>query len=128
MAKTTKDEIVYHRGGAVKVSTAMRDTMEAEYWAPELRVCSQPPGELPSDTRLHRLQVALLDLRVQVNAPLHGVHVIVCGVSACGALRPAGHPFPHGVVLCRVVLCCALLCRRRCYHKAMVGMSTHGFR
>ena len=38
-AKTTKEETVHHRGCALKVSTAMKDTMEAEHWAPELRVC-----------------------------------------------------------------------------------------
>ena len=31
------------------------------------------------------------------------------------------------VVLCCVVLCCVVLCRRCCYHKAMAGMSTHGY-
>ena len=31
VAKTSKEEIVYNRGCAVKVSTAMKDTMEAEY-------------------------------------------------------------------------------------------------
>ena len=49
----------------------MRDTMEAEDWVPELRVCRQPPGALPSDTRLHRLLVALLGIQVQVVVPLH---------------------------------------------------------
>ena len=39
VAKTTKEETVYHRGYAVKVSTAMKDTMEAEHWVLELRVC-----------------------------------------------------------------------------------------
>ena len=49
----------------------MQDTMEAANWVPELRVCHQPPDTLPSDTRLHRLLVALLGIQVQVNAPLH---------------------------------------------------------
>ena len=71
MAKTTKTETVYHKGFAVKVTTAMKDAMEAENWAPELRVCCQPPDALLSDTRLHRLLVALLGVQVQVNAPLH---------------------------------------------------------
>ena len=31
MAKTTKEETVYHRGYAMNVSTAMKDTMEAEH-------------------------------------------------------------------------------------------------
>ena len=70
VAKTTKDETVYHSGFAVKVTTAMKDPMEAENWAQELRVCCQPPDALPSDTRLHRLVVALLGVQVQVNAPL----------------------------------------------------------
>ena len=39
MAKTTKEETVYHKGCAVKVSDAMKGTMEAEHWALELRVC-----------------------------------------------------------------------------------------
>ena len=60
MAKTTKDETVYHRGCAVKVSAAMRDTMDAEHRAPELRVCYQPPCALPSITWLHPLVLALL--------------------------------------------------------------------
>ena len=55
----------------MKVSTTMKDTMEAEHWVPELRVCYQPPDALPSDTRLHCLLVALLGVRVQENAPLH---------------------------------------------------------
>ena len=59
VAKTTEEETVYHRGCAVKVSTAMKDTIEAEHQAPQLRVCWQPQGALPSDTRLHRLLVAL---------------------------------------------------------------------
>ena len=37
------------------MTTAMKDAMEAKDWAPELRVCRQPPKTLPSDTRLHRL-------------------------------------------------------------------------
>ena len=64
MAKTTKEETVYHRGFAVKVTTAMKDAMEAESWAPELWVCYQPPDALPSDTRLHLLLVALLGVHV----------------------------------------------------------------
>ena len=71
MAKTTRVETVYHRGCAVKVTTAMKDTMEAKDWTPELQVCCQPPNTLPSDTRLHRLLVALLGVQVQVNAPRH---------------------------------------------------------
>ena len=39
VAKTTKEETVYHRGYALRVSTAMKATMETERWAPELRVC-----------------------------------------------------------------------------------------
>ena len=71
LAKTTKTETVYHRGFAVKVATTMKDAMEAENWTPELRVYCQPPDAPPSDTRLHRLLVALLGVQVQVNAPLH---------------------------------------------------------
>ena len=64
-------EAVYHGGYPVKVTTAMTDTMEAKDWVPELRVCCQPSDTLPSDTRLHRLLVALLGIQVQVNAPMH---------------------------------------------------------
>ena len=71
VAKTTRVETVYHRGNAIKVTTAMKDTMEAKDWAPELRVCCQSQNTLPSDTRLHRLLVALLGVQVQANAPLH---------------------------------------------------------
>ena len=45
--------------------------MEAKDGTPELRVCYQPSDTLPSDTRLHRLLVALLGVQVEVNAPLH---------------------------------------------------------
>ena len=61
----------YHRGQPLRVTAAMQDTMEIAGWAPELRVCQQPPGTLPSDRRLHRLLVALLGIQVQVDAPLH---------------------------------------------------------
>ena len=71
MAKTTQGETVYHRGGAVKATIAMKDTMEAKDWTPELRVCRQPPDTLQSDNRLHRLLVALPGVKVQVNAPPH---------------------------------------------------------
>ena len=66
---TTRVETVYNRGCAVKVTTAMKDTMEAKDWTPELRVCCQPPGTLPSDTRLHRLLVALLGPSAGQRAP-----------------------------------------------------------
>ena len=71
VAKTTKEETLYHRGYAVKFSTAMKDTMEAEHCTPELRVCCQPRDALPSDTRWHRLMVALVGVQLQVNTPLH---------------------------------------------------------
>ena len=64
MAKTTRVESVYHGGHPVKVTTAMKDTMQAADWVPQIRVCHQPPGTLPSDTRLHRLLVALLGIQV----------------------------------------------------------------
>ena len=70
-ARTTRQATVYHRGEPLRVTAAMQDTMEVEQWIPELRVCRQPPGTLPSDTRLHRLLVALLGIQVQVDAPLH---------------------------------------------------------
>ena len=69
--KTTRMETVYHGGYPIKVATAMKDAMEAKDWVPELRVCCQPPNTLPSDTRLHRLLVALLGVQVHVNTPLH---------------------------------------------------------
>ena len=71
VAKTTRMETVYHGGCPIKVTTAMKDAMEAKDWMPELQVCCQPPDTLPSDTRLHRLLVALLGVQVRVNAPLH---------------------------------------------------------
>ena len=50
VAKTSQVDTVYHRGYAVKVTTSMKDTMEAKDLTPELRVCCQPPDTLPSDT------------------------------------------------------------------------------
>ena len=70
-AKTTRMVTIYHRGQPLRVTAAMHDTMEAASWVPEHRVCQQPPKTLPSDTRLHRLLVALLGIQVQVNASLH---------------------------------------------------------
>ena len=70
-AKTTRQATVYHRGEPLRITAAMQDTMEEEHWIPELRVCRQPPDTLPSDTRLHRLLVALLGIQVQVDAPVH---------------------------------------------------------
>ena len=61
-AKTTRQATVYHRGEPLRVTTAMQDTMEEEQWIPELRVCRQPQDTVPSDTRLHRLLVALLGI------------------------------------------------------------------
>ena len=69
--KTTRIAAVYHRGQPLQVTAAMQDTMEAEDWIPQLRVCCQPPGALPGDTRLHHLLVALLGVQVQVDALLH---------------------------------------------------------
>ena len=71
VAKTTKEETIYQRGYAVRVSTAMKAAMEAERWAPALKVCCQTPDAMPSDTCLHHLLVDLLDVQVQVDAPLH---------------------------------------------------------
>ena len=48
VAKTTRMETVYHGGYPIKVTTAMKDAMEAKDWAPELRLCCQPPNTLPS--------------------------------------------------------------------------------
>ena len=74
MAKTTQVETVYHRGCAIQVTTAMKDTMEAKDWTLELRVCCQPPGTLPSDTHLHRLLVALLGVQMPLHAQLWDDH------------------------------------------------------
>ena len=70
-AKTARMVTIYHGGQPLRVTAAMQDTMEAAGWVPELKVCQQPPNTLPSDTRLHRLLVALPGIQVQVNAPLH---------------------------------------------------------
>ena len=126
-AKTTRQATVYHRGEPLWVTAAMQDTMEVEKWIPELRVCHQPPGTLHSDTRLHRLLVALLGIQVQVDAPLHarlwsdqhhqslaqlqltGVWaptIVWCGVRGvvwCGVAW-------HGVVWCGVVWCGVVWC------------------
>ena len=94
MAKTTKMETVYHRGIAVKATAAMKDAMDAENWAPELRVCCQPADALLSNTRLHRLPVALLGIQVQVNAPLHArlwdghEHVLLGQLQGTGVQTP----------------------------------------
>ena len=50
-----------------------------------------------------------------------------------GASHPAPSPWVElGSTQCAVVYCvvvwCVVLCRRRCYQKAMAGMSTHGYR
>ena len=71
VAKATRVGNVYHGGHPNKVTTAMKDTMEAADRAPEFRECWQPPDTLPSDPRLHRLLVALLGIEVQVHTPLH---------------------------------------------------------
>ena len=60
VAKTTKEETVSHRGHALRVSAAMKESMVVECWAPELCVCRQPPDAMLSNTWLHRLLVALL--------------------------------------------------------------------
>ena len=102
-AKTTKEETVYHKGYAVKVFTAMKTTMEAECWAPEFRVCCEPPDAMPSNTRWHRLLVALLGVQVPVNAPLHTRlwedhqhvslgHLWVTGVLALAGVWLSGPP------------------------------------
>ena len=67
-AKTTKAETVYHRGYVVKVSIAMKATIEAEHWAAELRVYCQPNDAMLNDTWLYRLLMALRGMQAQVNA------------------------------------------------------------
>ena len=62
---------MYHGEYPIKITTAMKDTMEADEWTPELRVCRHSLDTLPSDTRLHLLLVGLLGVQVQVNAPVH---------------------------------------------------------
>ena len=94
VAKTTRMETVYHGGHPIKVTTAMKHTMEAADWVPEFRVCYQPPGTVPSNTRLHRLLVALLGIQVQVNAPLHAQlwddqhHVSLAQLQSTGVWAP----------------------------------------
>ena len=94
LAKTTKTETVHHRRVAVKVTTTMKDAMEAKNWTPELWVCCQPPDALPSDTRPHRLLMALLGVQVHVNAPLHArlwddhQHVLLDQLQGTGVQMP----------------------------------------
>ena len=81
VAETTKTETVYHGGFAVKVTTAMKDTMEAENWAPVLQVCCRPPDALPSDNRIHRLLVALLGVQcrsMHLCTPSYGMTTSMC--------------------------------------------------
>ena len=47
--------------------------------------------------------------------------VVLCSVLLCCVVLCC-------VVLCCVALCCVVLCQRRCYQKAMAGMSTHRYR
>ena len=66
---------------------AMEDVMAMPGWAAVLAVSQQPRDDLPSDPRLHRLMVSILDIRVWLEAPLacviargldsahHGIHV-----------------------------------------------------
>ena len=63
VARTTWRETMYHGGYPIKVTTAVKDTREANDWARELRVCSQLPDALPRDTTLHCLLVALLGVQ-----------------------------------------------------------------
>ena len=64
MAKTTRMEPVHHGGYPTKVTTAMKDTMNANDCALELRLCCQPLDALPSNTRLQRVSVALLGVQM----------------------------------------------------------------
>ena len=64
VATTNRVETVYHGGYPVKVTTAVKNSMEAKDWTPELRVCCPPMDALLSDTRLHRLLVDLLGVQV----------------------------------------------------------------
>ena len=70
VATTTKEETQHHKGCVLNVSAAMKETMEAERWVPEPRVCHERPDSMPSDTRLHCLVLALLGLYVQVQTLL----------------------------------------------------------
>ena len=65
-AKTTREQVIYQRGCAVQLTTALEDVMATLWWAVVLPVCEQPTGDFPSDTCLHRLLVSLLDISVQV--------------------------------------------------------------
>ena len=50
---------MYHGCYLIKVTTAMKDAMEAKDGALEVRVCCRPPDTPPMDTGLHRLLVSL---------------------------------------------------------------------
>ena len=70
-AKTTRERVVYQWGRAIQATTVMEDVMVVMEWSVVLPVCEQPRQALPSNPRLHRLLVSLLDIRTQAEAPLH---------------------------------------------------------
>ena len=43
VAKTSRKETAYHGGYRIKVTTAIKDAMEAKDWAPELQGTCRPP-------------------------------------------------------------------------------------
>ena len=50
-AKTTRERVVYQRGRAIQITTAMEDVMAVMGWSVVLPVCEQPRQDLPSDCR-----------------------------------------------------------------------------
>ena len=60
-AKTTRERVVYQRRCVVQLTT-MEDVMAVLGWAVVLPVCELPNRDLPSNTRLHRLLVSLMDI------------------------------------------------------------------
>ena len=70
-AKTTREQVVYQWGRAIQLTMAMEDVMATLGWAVVLLVCEQPINDPPSNTRLHRLLVGLLNIQVHWCPPLH---------------------------------------------------------
>ena len=56
--------------GPCQSTMAMEDVMAMPGWAAVLAVSQQPRDDLPSDPRLHRLMVSVLDIRVWLEDPL----------------------------------------------------------
>ena len=63
-------------------------------WCVVLPVCEKPRRDLPSDTRLHRLLVSLLDIQTQVEPPLHACLQEHLRVTTLRRLQPVGTEGP----------------------------------